>query len=261
MIKIVDIVIVGAGPVGLMCAYLGKLYGLKVVAIDKSDKPLEVGRADALNARSLQLLELVDLFDDLSSIGKACNTSSVWSKGQFISRESSWWDNLEGCMHKHFLMIGQSYIEKLLDTKLKDFEEVVLRSKSVANIELGVDSCMTTLSSGEQFKSKFVIGADGSRSFVREKFKIPFDVIRPQIIWAVVDGIIDSNFPKVPEIIVFQNETSDVAWIPREGSVDRFYVRMNKKDFSFDEVLQKIDIVPLLWCKSLLQSLKTLFII
>ena len=59
--QIVDIIIVGAGPVGLMCAYLGQLCGLRTLIIDKSDGPLEVGRADALNARTLQLLELVDL--------------------------------------------------------------------------------------------------------------------------------------------------------------------------------------------------------
>ena len=95
IIKEVDIVIVGAGPVGLMCAYLGTLCGISVVAIDKSDAPLEVGRADALNARTLQLLELVDLFDDLYPLGKICNTSSVWADGKFITRQSSWWEELE----------------------------------------------------------------------------------------------------------------------------------------------------------------------
>ena len=110
-----DIVIVGAGPVGLMCAYLANLYGLSTIIVDKSSAPLQVGRADALNARTLQLLEMVDLFDELYPKGKTCNTSSVWQKGQYMSRQSSWWDALEGCLHKHFLMLGQSHIEQLLD--------------------------------------------------------------------------------------------------------------------------------------------------
>ena len=79
-----NIVIIGAGPVGLMCAYLGQLCGMHTVVIDKSDGPLEVGRADALNARTLQLLELVDLFAELYPLGKRCNTSSVWADGKFI---------------------------------------------------------------------------------------------------------------------------------------------------------------------------------
>lgn len=236
-----DLVIVGAGPVGLMCAYLANLCGLKTIILDQSDGPLKVGRADALNARTLQLLELAKLFEELYPLGKKCNTSSVWANGKFISRQSSWWENLEGCFHKHFLMLGQFHIEKLLDEKLKNLEAAVRRSTSVQNIEVIGNKCLTTLSTGEKVKSSYLIGADGSRSFVRDHFKIPFEVVRPQIVWAVIDGIVETNFPKVPEIIVFQAETSEVAWIPREGEIDRFYVRMDTKDFSFDEAVYKIN--------------------
>ena len=60
---------------GLLSAYLAQLSGLKTVILDKSDGPLQVGRADALNARTLQLMEIVDLFKDLYPLGKTCNTS------------------------------------------------------------------------------------------------------------------------------------------------------------------------------------------
>ncbi|MES2803597.1 MAG: FAD-binding protein [Bdellovibrionota bacterium] len=237
----VDIVIVGAGPVGLMCAYLGQLCGLRTVITDKSDQPLEVGRADALNARTLQLLEVADLFTELYPLGKPCNTSSVWADGKFISRQSSWWESLEGCFHKHFLMLGQSYVEKLLDKKLTNMNSAVKRSTSVENVEINPGGCLTTLSSGETIQSRYVIGADGSRSFVRELFKVPFAIVRPQIVWAVIDGVVETDFQKVPEIIVFQAETSDVAWIPRERNIDRFYIRMDTKDFTFEDAMEKIN--------------------
>ena len=237
----VDILIAGAGPVGLMCAYLGQLCGLKTVVVDKSSGPLEVGRADALNARTLQLLETVDLFSELYPLGKPCNTSSVWADGKFLSRQSAWWDELEGCLHKHFLMLGQSFVEKLLDEKLTQAGAAVRRGTSVEDIRVSDDGCLTRLSSGETVHSKYVIGADGSRSFVRNHFQVPFEVTRPQIVWAVLDGIIESDFEKVPEIIVFQAETSDVAWIPREGEIDRFYVRMDTKDFTVEDAVAKIN--------------------
>ncbi|AOK63954.1 hypothetical protein WM29_32560 [Burkholderia ubonensis] len=236
-----DIVIVGAGPVGLLCAYLGRLCNLRTLVVDKSAAPLQVGRADALNARTLQLLEVVDLFDDLYPKGKPCNTSSVWAGGKFVSRQSTWWDALEGCFHKHFLMLGQSYVEQLLDEKLKDMDAAVRRNTSVIDIKATDDGCTTTLSTGETIKSRFVIGADGSRSFVRDLFKVPFEVTRPQLIWAVLDGVIETDFVKVPEIIVFQAETSDVAWIPREGNLDRFYVRMDTKEFTVEQAVAKIN--------------------
>ncbi|ASZ13272.1 FAD-binding protein [Chitinophaga pendula] len=238
---IVDIVIVGAGPVGLMCAYLGQLCGLRTVIVDKTPGPLEVGRADALNARTLQLLEVVKLFEELYPQGKQCNTSSVWAHGEFISRQSTWWDELEGCLHKHFLMLGQSFVEKLLDRKLEEIGAAVKRLTAVEDIRVTADGCVTRLSNGEEISSRYVIGADGSRSFVREHFRIPFEVIRPQLVWAVIDGVIDTDFPKVTEIIAFQAETSDVAWIPREGDIDRFYVRMDTKDFTIEEAIGKIN--------------------
>lgn len=237
----VDITIVGAGPVGLMCAYLAERSGLSTVVIDKSGQPLQVGRADALNARTLQLLEVADLFDDLYPLGKPCNTSSVWANGKFISRQSQWWDNLEGCFHKHFLMLGQSFVEQLLDEKLKKINSPVRRLTSVENIEVSGDGCTTILSNGEKINSQYVIGADGSRSFVRQHFNVPFQIERPQIVWAVIDGVIDTDFEKVPEIIVFQADTSDVAWIPREGNIDRFYIRMDTKDFTIEDALAKIN--------------------
>lgn len=236
-----DVLIVGAGPVGLMCAYLGRLSGLKIGVVDRTDGPLKVGRADALNARTLQLLELAGLFEELYPLGKKCNTSSVWANGKFLTRQSAWWDELEGCLHRHFLMIGQSHVENLLDRRLLEIGSAVRRSTEVRNIEVNEDGCVTTLSNGERIRSRYVIGADGSRSFVREHFKIRFEITRPQIVWAVIDGVIATDFPKVPEIIVFQAETSDVAWIPREGTIDRFYVRMDVTDFTFEQAQEKIN--------------------
>lgn len=236
-----DITIIGAGPVGLMCHYLAQQCGLRSIGIDKSDAPLQVGRADALNARTLQLLEIINLFEDLYPLGKPCNTSSVWANGQFLSRQSSWWDALEGCLHKHFLMIGQSFVEQLLDRKLTEMEQGVIRSTSIENIERNEAGYLITLTNGDTIQSRYVIGADGSQSFVRHHFSVPFEIVRPQIIWAVIDGVIETNFEKVPEIIVFQAETSDVAWIPREGDIDRFYIRMDTQDFTMEDAVAKIN--------------------
>ena len=144
-------------------------------------------------------------------------------------------------MHKYFLMLGQSYVENLLDEKLKKTASAVRRSTTVENIEVLEKGCLTTLSSGEKIPSQYVIGADGSRSFVRNHFKIPFELTRPQMVWAVIDGVIETDFPKAPEIVVFQAETSDVAWIPREGKIDRFYVRMDTPSFTLEEAVAKIN--------------------
>ncbi|ADP12602.1 putative monooxygenase [Erwinia sp. Ejp617] len=201
-----------------------------------------MGRADALNARTLQLLEIVDLFDSLYPEGKPCKTSSVWANGGFVSRQTQWWDELEGCFHKHFLMLGQTHLEHLLDDKLNSAGAPVCRNTSVIDIKVGDEGCTTILSNGETLHSRFAIGADGAHSLVRNLFNVPFEVTRPQIIWAVLDGIIYTDFPKTPEIIVFQNATSEVAWVPRERDLDRFYVRMDTNTFTVEQVIAKINL-------------------
>lgn len=237
----VDVVVVGAGPAGLMCAYLAGRLGLRVRIVDRSVAPLQVGRADALNARTLQLLQIVGLFDELYPDGKPCNTSSVWAEGAFVSRQSGWWETLEGCFHKHFLMIGQSFVEQLLDRRLRESGIAVQRVTSVNGLQQQTGGCVTRLSDGQSITSRFVIGADGAHSFIREHLRIPFEVTRPRMTWAVVDGVIDTDFPKVPEIIVFQAESSDVSWITREGDLDRFYVRMDTREFTFEQVMARIN--------------------
>lgn len=236
----VDVIIVGAGPVGLLCAYLAQICDLSFVIVDKSKGPLQQGRADALNARTLQYLEIIKLFSKLYPLGKTCNTSSVWADGNFVSKQSSWWTSLVGCLHRHFLMLGQAHIENLLDELLADKNKVI-RNSNVNDIQFSSSACRSILSTGQIIESKYVIGADGAKSFVRKKFKVPFEIIMPEMIWAVIDGIVETDFPKVPEIIVFQNETSDVAWIPREANLDRFYIRIDKKEFQVEEIILKIN--------------------
>lgn len=236
-----DVTIVGAGPAGLMCAYLGQLCGLRTRIFDRSTEPLQTGRADALNARSLQLLEVVDLLKHLLPKGKVCKTSSVWGQGRFISRESSWWDNLQGCRHKYFLMLGQAHVEQLLDLKLAEMGSPVERKREVLGVRVTHDLCQATLDNGEIVQSKYLIGADGAHSLVRTMLNVSFNTVRPQINWVVIDGIIETDFIKVPEIIIFQSETADVAWIPREGLLDRFYVRMDSKDDDLNQVIAKIN--------------------
>lgn len=237
-----DIVIIGAGPVGLLSAYLAQLCGLSVFILDKSEGPLQVGRADALNARTLQLFEIVGLFDELYPQGLPCNTSSVWADGRFVSRQSEWWESLEGCLHKHFLMLGQSFVEQAIDRRLTELQSPVERQTEIQSLEISDTGCQVVTSKGQTITSKYVIGADGSKSWVRNHFEVPFSIVRPQIVWAVIDGVLNTDFPKVPEIIVFQNETSDVAWIPREGDIDRFYIRMDTHDFTFEQALARIQL-------------------
>jgi phenol 2-monooxygenase (NADPH) len=67
-------VLVKAGPTGLTTGLLSRKLGLSVCIIDKAEGQLVVGRADALNARTQQLLDNVGVLRELLALGIKCNS-------------------------------------------------------------------------------------------------------------------------------------------------------------------------------------------
>jgi 2-polyprenyl-6-methoxyphenol hydroxylase-like FAD-dependent oxidoreductase len=125
-------------------------------------------------------------------------------------------------MHKNFLMIGQPVVEKVMARRLEGHvrfgEEVV----SVTEDDEGV---VTTTNSGFTICSQYAVGSDGARSTVRKLIGATFTGTKPEMLWAVLDTFIDTDFPRCPEIVTFQlNGQSRVSWIPREREMCRFYV-------------------------------------
>ncbi|KAK1964630.1 putative monooxygenase [Colletotrichum sublineola] len=221
----VDLAIIGGGPTGLLTGYLAEQLGVSVCIIDAKQGPLDLGRADALNARTQQYLEVVGILDNLIPQGITCNTSSTFADGNFKSRQSHWWTSLEHCFRKNFLMIGQPAVEKVLAERLKTPPSYGETVSSIAEDGSGVT---TTTSKGRTIRSRYAVGADGARSTVRNALGISFTGTKPEMVWAVLDTFIDTTFPVCSEIITFQlNGQSRISWIPRERGMARFYVLLD----------------------------------
>ncbi|KAH0593056.1 hypothetical protein MHUMG1_09303 [Metarhizium humberi] len=221
----VDLAIVGGGPTGLLTALLAKRLGASVLVFDTKPQPLQLGRADALNARSQQILTIVGILDDLLAQGVKCNTSSIFANGEFTARRSHWWEKLQNVYHKNFLMIGQPIVEQLLAAALGDS---VIYSEPVESVRETCTGVDVTAVSGRIVHSTYCVAADGARSMVRQSLGIPFRGTKPEMTWAVLDCFIDSDFPRAPEIITFElNGQSRVAWIPRERGLCRFYILLD----------------------------------
>ncbi|KAM0324903.1 hypothetical protein ACHAQA_007869 [Verticillium albo-atrum] len=221
----VDLVIVGGGPSGLLTGYLCEQLGVKVCILDAKPAPLALGRADALNARTQQYLEVVGILDELLPEGITCNTSSTFADGEFKSRQSHWWTSLKHTHRKNFLMLGQPLVEKALSTRLNSS---VIYNETVTSIVESDDDVLVQTSGGRLIRSRYAVGADGARSTVRTALDINFTGTKPGMTWAVLDTFIDTDFPVCSEIVTFQlNQESRVAWIPRERDLARFYVLLD----------------------------------
>ncbi|KAK8220809.1 putative monooxygenase [Phyllosticta capitalensis] len=220
-----DLTIIGAGPTGLTLALLAQNLGLSVFIADKSATSLQLGRADALNARTQQSLELMGVLDQLEPYGLKCNTSSTFANGEFISRQSHWWTGLKHCHRPNFLMIGQADIERALESKLTIPVHRNHEATKIEELSIDGEDFVRTEFPNTVVISKYAVGADGARSIVRSQLNIPFEGTKPNMIWHVLDTFLDTDFPVAPEIITFQvNGQARVSWIPRERGMARFYV-------------------------------------
>ncbi|KPM39945.1 hypothetical protein AK830_g6626 [Neonectria ditissima] len=218
----VDVAIIGGGPTGLFTGLLLHQLGVSVSILDAKPESLDLGRADALNARTQQYFEVANILDELLPQGLKCNTSSTFGNGEFKSRQNQWWVGIEHALHKNFLMIGQPVVERLIASRL---EGRVHYNEHVLSISEGDDVVEIATRSGRKVRSKYALGADGAKSTVRNALGLSFTGTKPEMLWAVLDTFIDTDFPVCPEIITFELDgQSRVSWIPRERGLCRFYV-------------------------------------
>ncbi|CAN8101412.1 unnamed protein product [Discula destructiva] len=238
----VDLVVVGGGPTGLLSALLARRLGLSVSIIDAKSGPLDLGRADALNARTQQYLEVVGILDELLPQGLKCNTSSTYSKGEWTSRQNKWWVGIEHCLHKNFLMIGQPVIEHILTRHLlEETATAVHYNENAVGISESDVGVVLTTDKGRTISAKYAVAADGARSTLRTFLGINFKGTKPEMLWAVVDTFIDTDFPECPEIVTFELDAqSRVSWIPRERGMARFYVLLPGGEVTLERAQESI---------------------
>ena len=78
-----DVLIIGCGPAGLvLAAQLANFPDIKTVVIDRKDGPLEVGQADGVACRTVELLEAFGLADRLVNEGYWVNEVAFWRPDQ-----------------------------------------------------------------------------------------------------------------------------------------------------------------------------------
>jgi len=81
-----EVLVVGAGPTGLVLAlWLAKL-GVKVRIIDKTAEPGTTSRALAVQARTLELYQQLDLSEAVIARGHKVPAVNLWVKGEAAAR-------------------------------------------------------------------------------------------------------------------------------------------------------------------------------
>ncbi|WP_280461101.1 FAD-dependent oxidoreductase [Nocardia carnea] len=167
----IDVIVVGAGPVGLTAAIVLTQLGHRVRIVDDQAAGANTSRAAVVHSRTLELLEPYGVVPAL--VGRGIPIPRFTIRDRDRALVSVPFAGLPTA-YPYTLMISQADTEKFLLARAAELGIVVDRPATVTAIAQDDDSVTATLSTGEPISARYLIGADGMHSTVREQAGIGF---------------------------------------------------------------------------------------
>ena len=192
-----QVIIVGAGPVGLTLALSLAKQGISVVVLDESNQVSEGSRAICFAKRSLEI------FDKLGVADKMINKGVKWDVGRIFFKEEEI-DRFDLSPEKHskypaFINLQQYYVEQYLIDAVLQEENIDVRwlSKvsSVEQTENQVTVSVETQVGHYALSSTYLVAADGSRSQIRRMLDLEMQGERFEERFLIADFKMEADFP------------------------------------------------------------------
>ncbi|KAK7681578.1 hypothetical protein QCA50_015311 [Cerrena zonata] len=240
----VDVLVIGAGPAGLMCAQGLQRAGVNVRIIDKRPKKVPAGQADGIRPRTIEVLQ--GFYNPspkggIERTGRAADVTAPTARYPFVvtlhqgAIESIFLD----AMREMGLEVDRPIVPTAL--RLSTDEEVLKDPNSYAVTttlrHLDVEGEGET----EVVHAKYVVGADGAHSWVRKTMGIDMDGEQTDYIWGVVDLVPETDFPDIRNRCAIHSNNGSCMIIPREGDKVRFYIQLSEKDVVVDRATGRVD--------------------
>jgi 2-polyprenyl-6-methoxyphenol hydroxylase-like FAD-dependent oxidoreductase len=172
-----DVLIIGAGPTGLVLALWLTTLGVRVRIVDKTSEPGTTSRALAVQARTLEFYQQIGLADVVVASGRLMSAINLWSAGKQVAH-AVFGDMGAGISpFPYALIYPQDEHERLLIDRLAALGVVVERETSLASFEessTGVRSRLEQKSGTIMCHAAYIAGCDGAHSTVREALHVGF---------------------------------------------------------------------------------------
>jgi 2-polyprenyl-6-methoxyphenol hydroxylase-like FAD-dependent oxidoreductase len=167
-----DVLIIGAGPTGLVLALWLTKLGVKVRIIDKTAEPGTTSRALAVQARTLELYRQLDLTDAVAKCGHKVPAVNLWVKGEPVARLPFERIGSDLTPYPFLHIFPQDQHERLLIERLQALEVSVERPTELLSFTDEGERVIARLrgpeGQEETWEASYIAGCDGARSTVRE---------------------------------------------------------------------------------------------
>jgi len=219
------VLIIGAGPTGLMAACQLSRQGIDYIIVDKKEGPTKESRALVLHARTLEIYDQMGIANDALLLG------NIVQKVQFIvgnkKVQKLKLNRLgEGLSPFHFLLIlEQSKNEELLYQFLLKQKKDVLWNYEMVSIVQEEDQIHAVVRKGDEtfeIEPDYVIAADGSKSPVRESMEIPFLGGTYENIFFIADTALHTDWDH-EALTIYLSKQTFLGLFPMQGN-NRFRV-------------------------------------
>jgi 2-polyprenyl-6-methoxyphenol hydroxylase-like FAD-dependent oxidoreductase len=201
-----EVLIVGAGPTGLILALWLARLGIRIRIIDKVAEPGTTSRALAVQIRTLELYRQLGIADEVIDAGLKFRTANLWVHGRRAVRVEFGDARVLHTPYPYALIYPQDEHERFLIDKLGRLGVHVERETALQSFEEQGDRVLARFERSE-CEAAFIAGCDGARSTVREQLGVGFPGGTYEHLFYVAD--VDASGPQVDHELHLSLDTSD----------------------------------------------------
>ncbi|NYD77845.1 FAD-binding monooxygenase [Arthrobacter cupressi] len=243
----VDVLIVGTGPAGMLAAaQLSQFPDVITRVIERRPGRLAIGQADGIQARSVETFQAFGFAERITAEAYRITEMAFWKPDPAdpskIHRAARAVDDPTGISEFPHLIVNQARV-------LDYFAEYMANSPSRMKPDYGYEFRGLKVDDDGEYpvsvtllhtagplegqertvRAKYVVGADGARSKVRESIGCTMAGDQANHAWGVMDVLAVTDFPDIRTKCAIQAESGSILLIPREGGhLFRMYVDLGE---------------------------------